>query len=158
MATRRPTTAKKAAAKKRPTAAKPAAKKKPAKKPTAAKKPPITAPDEDRFAPASFQTLENGMFDIWFDIGLGDDFVDLFEAADLEGSGYDWEAVLAPALERRDPRAAAAIEYSPEGDTFVAISKTTGPLEALAALLRELLENDGAKLAKAIRAHDPDRT
>jgi len=110
------------------------------------------------YAPATLQTLDNGMFALFFDVGLFDDVLDVPAAfaAIGEGNGYEWEAVLAPALATHDPAAFAAIEWDPEGDTFVAIARETGPLRALAAVLRDVTRSQAA-LEAAVAAHDPER-
>jgi hypothetical protein len=117
-------------------------------------------PGSADFLPATLQTLENGMTSIWFSCDEFDarlDVVAAFEAAGLSGGGYDWEAVLAPALAKKDPQAFAAVEWSPESDTLVAISREREPLRVLAAVLREVVA-DQESLVKAVAAHDPDRT
>lgn len=115
----------------------------------------------DDFSPATLQVLDNGMFSISFACDAFDsddlDVKGAFKEVDLDGSGYDWEAVLAPALERRDLLAYKAIDFSPEADTFVAICKDKAPLLGLVEVLREIV-SDQSLLASAIAAHDPDRT
>ncbi|MBX3154758.1 MAG: hypothetical protein KF773_02075 [Deltaproteobacteria bacterium] len=159
------------AAKARPKAA--AAAKKPAAKPAAKKKPPAKVPapaaaepapavdivDDPAFAPATLQMLEKGGYAIFFDIGAFDDKLDVQDAFSAigEGNGYEWEAVLAPALEKRDPQAFSAVDWSPEADTFVATSTDKAPLAVLAAVLRDVVK-DQASLVRAIKDHDPDRT
>src|SRR5579862_7601653 len=105
------------------------------------------------FSPATLQTLDNGSFSLCFDIGaFTSDELDVkgaFADADLDGNGYDWAAVLAPAVERNDARAFAAIEFSPEANTFVAICKDKAPLLVLAELLRDIV-SDQKLLASAI--------
>ena len=123
------------------------------------------SPDDDEheradFLPATLQPLDNGMTSLWFSCDQFDgtlDVVAAFEAAGLQGSGYDWTATLAPALAKRDRQAFAAIEWSPESDTFVAISAAREPLRVLAAVLRDVVR-DQASLVEAIAEHDPDRT
>jgi hypothetical protein len=161
--------AKAPAAKAKPkAAAKAKAKPAPAKKPT--KKPPAAAakktngaaapsPDDAAFAPATLQELEKGGYAIYFDAGAFDDRLDVQDAFSEigEGSGYEWEAVLAPALEKHDPKAFAAVDWSPEADTFVATSTDKAPLAVLAAVLRDVVK-DQASLERAVKAHDPERT
>ena len=113
--------------------------------------------EKERFAPATLQTLENGKFSISFDAALADEFIDLWEEEGLSGSGYESEAVLAPAFEKKKSALASEIENGPEADPFVAIADRVEPLEALAALVRDLLDDEEA-LARAIRAHDQERT
>lgn len=113
------------------------------------------------FSPGTLQILENGMFSLSFDTGaFQSDDLDVesaFAEADLDGNGYDWEAVLAPAVRDRDASAFKAIEFSPEADTFVAICKSKEPLLLLAEVLRDMV-SDQKLLAAAVAAHDPDRT
>lgn len=115
----------------------------------------------DDFSPAELQILENGMFSVHFSIdAFQSDELDVegaFAESELDGNGYDWEAVLAPAIKQRDARAFAAIEFSPEADTFVAISKDKESLLLLAEVLRDIV-SDQKLLAAAVAAHDPDRT
>ena len=115
--------------------------------------------DADAFAPATLQLLENGWFSIYFACDEFDDTLEVeaaFEAYELDAGGYGWEAVLAPALQARDSDAYDAIEWSPEADTFVAISQHQGPLRVLAQVLREVV-TDQMTLERAISRHDPNR-
>ena len=113
------------------------------------------------FSPGTLQVLANGKFSLAFECAaFQSDELDVegaFAEADLDGNGNDWDAVLAPAVERRDARAFADIEWAPEADTFVAIAKTKEPLLVLAEILRDIV-SDQKLLAAAIAAHDPDRT
>jgi len=147
-----------AKAKKTKTKTKTKPKTKPKAKP---KTKPATKTRAADFAPAKFQVRENGSFEIFFDIGDFDgdlEVEDAFAAADLTGNGYDWEAVLAPALQRADAAAFAAIEWrGSEADTFVVAAKDKAPLLALVGVLRKVVKSD-ASLAAAIALHDPERT
>jgi hypothetical protein len=156
------------------TAAKAKAKPKPKAKPKAKAAPKKAAPkpkskkatevddaivDDPEFAPARLQKLDKGGYAIFFDIGAFDGDLDV-EAAFSEigsGNGYEWEAVLAPALEKRDPAAFSAVDWSPEADTFVASSNDKAPLAVLAAVLRDVVK-DQSSLVQAVKNHDPERT
>jgi hypothetical protein len=115
--------------------------------------------DDPEFAPARLQKLEKGGYAIFFDIGAFDGDLDVEEAFSEIGSGngYEWEAVLAPALEKRDPAAFSAVDWSPEADTFVASSSDKAPLAILAAVLRDVVK-DQSSLVQAVKNHDPERT
>jgi hypothetical protein len=115
--------------------------------------------EDPEFAPARLEALEKGGYAISFDIGAFDDKLDVQEAFSEigEGNGYEWEAILAPALEKRDPKAFSAVDWSPEADTFVASSSDKSSLAVLASVLRDIVK-DQASLEQAVKNHDPERT
>jgi hypothetical protein len=119
---------------------------------------PAPAPREEPFKPMFFQVLDNGLFELSFPCDQFDEMgaSDVFQDAGLDGGGYDWEAVLAPALAARDEEASGTIEWSPEADSLVAISPDRSALEVLAEVIRAVTSSEKA-LAAAVRAHDPDR-
>jgi len=109
------------------------------------------------YAPAQFIAYDGGGFGLFFGCDAFEKIgaMKLFEEMGAYGNGYGWQSVLAPALEARDPKAARAIEFDSEADTFVARAKTEEPLPALAEVIRGVTA-DKKTLASAIERRDPD--
>lgn len=77
------------------------------------------------------------------------------EAAGHTPNGYFWEGVARRLLDGELAPHAAALDFDPEGDTFVAHAAEPAPLKALDAALRALL-GDPPALAALVAAADAE--
>ncbi len=79
----------------------------------------------------------------------------LFEKAEVEGNGYDWEALIKTELKKSYPEMLQRVGFDPEASMFVAYGTDKEALEVVAQLLDKAVE-DEQQLAQWIDAVDPD--
>lgn len=71
------------------------------------------------------------------------DVTEYFANANLQGSGYTWEALVKAAVKTESPELLAQIEFAPEGGTFAAYTTS----DAVANKIKEVIEKLSSDLA-----------
>jgi|GEM_PF-4470765 len=71
------------------------------------------------------------------------DVTEYFGKANLQGSGYTWEALVKAAIMTESPDALSKIEFAPEGGTFIAYTSS----ETLANKVKAVIEKLSSDLA-----------
>lgn len=105
-------------------------------------------------SPCMFEDInEKGYYGLSFSaFELADDVTELRE---LQGGGYTWHGLVEAMVRLRAPWWARELEYDPEGDTFVVLSKNPAALRKIAALIRKAVD-DHAFIREALANADTE--